>query len=281
MEQVMRSIYSGGVLLNLDVSFWRGMKPLHASDLGLKEREIPGVVMLGTKFVVPKEEVTVFNSMLMKARYQIEKKAFRFPVGDFWFIPTGTQQEIFDFLGDLKEEWAEAMESLISRYDELFERVVRSAPDMEQSLRAARPTAEFIRKRFMFRWFLIELFPSAENQNAYEAYRQEMDSFLSDAFDTLKDGVLTAATEVAAKVEDGTARVSSIRKVKSAVQRFSAMNFFGDSELGDKLNTLVRTLPEEPDDDQTLPVVQAIAEAAGAMNKGTVVTEYKRKVNWG
>ena len=280
MEQAMTSVYKGGVLLHLDVSFWRGMKPLNASDLGLQPAEIPGVVMLGTKFVIPKREVTTFNSIFSKAKYRINQLAFRFPVGDFWFLPNGTQEKIFDVLDTLKLDWDEALDSLLNRYDVLFDEVVRSAPDLEASLKAAKPTLDYVKNRFNFRWFLVELFPSVANRNAYDAYRTEMDNFLNDAFDTLKDSVLTAAIEVVAKVEDGTARVSSINKVRKAVRRFSAMNFFGDSELGNKLETLVKALPPDADD-VTSDDVRAIVNLARTMNKDAVVTEYKRKVNWG
>ena len=104
-------MFKDGNLFDLHVSFWRGRKGLKAEDVGLEEKNIPEIVILGQKMLVPEEELRKFTALESKIRGRIEALTFRFPVGvTSRFVPFTVLKQVIEIAEAGAEEFSTLVE---------------------------------------------------------------------------------------------------------------------------------------------------------------------------
>jgi len=185
----LTNIFLDGILVQVKVCYWSGAKMLTASDLGLKEEELPEAFKLGKKYLVPPEVIRAFRAVESCARRRVEESSFVFPFGNAKFVP---KRKFPSMLKDIKEDrdrYNRLVDDLIDKYGTYRERMIpiyREAaehawtlqktdpatfgieynPEKEKAefvqqfmskIEAAYPPVDSLRQRFSLSWQVYEI----------------------------------------------------------------------------------------------------------------------------
>ncbi len=170
---------SQGVLLFLKLTHWSGQTILKKSDLekmGVDIEKIPdGLVRLGFKYLVPKEEIDKFKSLAGRIRYRVIELSMRYPLApseSVRFVPFSLVPELEDKLSSLKKEWDAKVSDFLGRYDDYRTRLIEKYPHLRDVLEEQVPTMEFISGKFAFSWSYMDAVPlSLKSINRRRAVR--------------------------------------------------------------------------------------------------------------
>ena len=304
-EGVATPMFLDGVLISLNINFWRGRVALDPQDLGLEQ--VPEIFTLGRKWVVPREALEEFQTIYARADWLTDRFAFPFPTKAH-FVPYGVLPAVLKELAELRERFHKATETLLDNYEQYRQQMVDAHPLHADALRRAYITPAALRKRFHFDYLLFEVrLPSemrmrqiglrqaqaeiAGRQEAVGEFRQQwaeqMEQFVDRAVRSLRGSVAEALPAFNARVANGE-EVSGrgLGSIRRAVERFRELNFVGDGEVEAKLRELEGLVPESAKayrDDAAVQaaLAQASAEALAMLRESDVskiTGEYRRRV---
>lgn len=206
------NIFSDGVLVDINVSYWSGAKILTAKDLGLKEEEIAEAFSLGRKMLVPREIIRKFRAIESKARFIVERNSFKFPIGNARFIPKKKFPKVFDALKEYQQEYNALVNTLITNYNSYRKEMIPvyakaaeiafmkqlpsthefSIEDMEKDkydfvynfltrINSHYPDAESLRGKFSLDWDIYEIaLPRMKKGNAESIADNEFKKQIAD-----------------------------------------------------------------------------------------------------
>lgn len=321
-EEAMRystvslNLFNDGLLLQMDVSYWRGMKPLRPEDVGLQSGQIADFMRLGRKRLVPKEEIEKFSSLAGRAHYIVDQRSFPFPLGEIRFIPNRVLDSTVTQLQTLKVEWERCVADFLARYGDMRDSMLTRYPTYAKALEERYPSVGELTDRFEFSWTLFELaVPSdlssrtgevprtlldldgrqARRQafgESLQRYRSEfqgrLDGFLDQVASSLRAQVAETCKAVQERVERGdTINTASVRSVRGMIDRFRDLDFLKDTAMEEDLRRLEASLPTSAEDLRDEAVLSAFGETLNVVLKTAKGTEtitfdgeYRRKVRF-
>jgi len=243
--------FKDGVLCTLHVSRWSGAKKLDASDLGLNPQDIPEFMRLGRKLLIPPEERNVFIQIEQNARNNLERESFPYPVGGARFIPRNRLLQVDQTLRQYKDEYQNAVDSFMSRYQLIRETMLQRYPEHRDKLEPFYPAVFWVQRSFGFSWTVFEIgetgIREGETAEAYAEFRKNLhdqfDKFLGEVVIDLRYQVQETCAKLAQKIVRGDVLTeSSLRSVRGIIEKFDNLNFIGDTRIETELNRLRETL---------------------------------------
>lgn len=149
------TVLTEGVLVQIEISIWPGLKSLSAEDLGLKDAEADKeLYSLGRKRLVEKERLFKFRSMEVEARRFVERHSFMFPIGKARFIPLEALPTVVEELERMAADFNREAEVLAGEYADIRtrmrERWVEALPGIHRRLKT-RENFEKFAERFLRR----------------------------------------------------------------------------------------------------------------------------------
>lgn len=252
---------------------WSGRKRLTRTDLvnrGLNPDELPqDLVNLGTKLLVPRQEILALNRIDQKARLLLHQWSVPFGISGSHFVPKVKLADVEQQLNGLKKEFFDTVDSFISRFEKLKEIIKQNHEDFwEKCLKPYYPTnAESLRSKYKFRWYIFTITSPGElletNSEKLEELKQQMQaevtSFVSEYIEAMRQETIKFCDLLRARVEgkpfgDENESKKFTGKTLTAfakyVDKFKTMNIFGDAEISKmldefKTNFIVSKTPED------------------------------------
>ncbi len=304
-EGAATPLFLDGVLVSLDIHYWRGRVNLEPQDLGLQD--VPDIFSLGRKWVVSKDALEEFGTIYARADWLTDRYAFPFPTKAH-FVPYGVLPVVLKELGELKERFGKATETLMDNYERYRREMVLAHPQYRDALGRAYIAPPQLRRRFSFDYLLFEVrMPSevrlrqlstrqaeaeaAGRQDAGGEFRQQwarqMDEFVDRAVVSLRASVADALTQFNQRAANGEpVSGRGLGSIRRAVERFRELNFVGDDQVEAKLKELESLVPgsaKQYQDDGAAQAAlqQGIASTLALLGEGDVskVTgEYRRRI---
>ena len=237
------TVFTDGVLVDIDVHTWTGERQLKPEDLGLTEKDVSKAFRLGSKTLIPAEIMSQFKHLDYESRKLLTEKGFSFPFGGARFIPKSTMIDFADGMGNLIEKFNAVVEDLISNYDkyklqmrehyvyaanEAYEKVQSKGYDKTKDeyineflsrVDSFYPSAEDIRKRFgmeyhVFQVALPDLSEASYDDIATESQKMRLleDSYKKSLYRKINEFTENIVKELRAKAE------TVIRKVRDNIK---------------------------------------------------------------
>lgn len=291
------NLFDVGTLVNLRIRMWSGRKMLTRADLvrvGYDPDQLPeDIVNLGRKLMVPKTELQALTQIEQKARKALERWSVPFGISSSHFVPAKMLPTVEQQIEALKEEFFKRVDSFISRFDNLVERVKEAHPDFwEKCLKGNYPAnPKALRKRFHFDWYIFKIAgigsieeTTVENVIAGQKIQDERENELrskmqSEVGEFVGEYVTSMRNETVRFCELMTARINgkpfgeeddakkltpkSISCFRNYVDRFQSMNIFGDGEIEKMLSDFRRTFLDSgasPKDFESITVKESVTK---------------------
>jgi len=108
------NIFTDGVLIDLDISYWSGAKHLTEDDLGIEEKS--SAFFLGKKTLVPSAVITYFRKLDSRARALLDQNAFKFPIGNARFITKKRLEKVMTALKEIQNDYDTATREFFVKY---------------------------------------------------------------------------------------------------------------------------------------------------------------------
>lgn len=254
----MSSLFSDGVLLDVKVKSWSFQTSLKAKDLKIKKEDVPEIFSLGRKALFRREVISQFASIRTLVDYYTQKYSFAFPVGGVRYVPYKSLPIVLEHLKQLKQEFTEAVDGFVGKYDEERKAMLLKWKKYAEALVDAYPEPTAIADRFAFDWVIFEIGAAkpmtdkklqkemkeheifiseiAEYQNKL---RNRIDSFLNDAVLSLREEAAKVCKKIVDKIDNQeVVSEKSVNALRDLIDRFSLINFVDDKNLEDTLNDL-------------------------------------------
>ena len=151
-------MFQDGNLFDLHFSFWRGRKGLKAEDVGLEEKNIPEIVILGQKLLIPEEEQRKFRAIESKIRSQVEAITFKFPIGvTARFVPFKVLERVIEIAKAGEIEFSAIVENFLADYDRIRAEMLEKYPDLRAALEPHYPDKSTLRSKYAFTWHIYQI----------------------------------------------------------------------------------------------------------------------------
>ena len=301
---LVEKVFSDGVLVDVNVSFWTAKNRNTAEDLNMEpvqKENIPEFVIgLGTKRLIEHEQVLAWQRIAMKAWGLVERYSFDFPVGRGRFVPAKALPEIETQLEALRLEFNQVVVTFLNQYEALRDEMLAKYPDHRERLQGLYPEKSDLARRFSFSWsvFNVRLPKQMRLQTADRAtmarYEKEIntrvESFLEDSIKVLRARVSETCGTLAERIKKGEViSEPSLNKIRKLVEQFRMLNFTGDRGIEQMLEALKsdtlngRTAEELRDDAAALSgfgsALNTVAQTAGDISDVSTITgEYRRRI---
>ena len=307
------SLFDDGVLIDLEISYWRGGKALCPQDINLSPEELPAIFSLGRKLLVPKSTIKTFRNLENKSRYALDNMSFSFPLGGGNFVPYSSLPLVVRALDDIESQFAKASTNFLNNYDKYRAEIIATYSDHQEALERGVPDAEALARRFKYHYSLYEValprklkvramtrqkairvasarlkvLEQAET-TAKAKLETQLDGFLNTAALKLRDGVTQVVKKIQEKITNGEiVTKTTTDSLRRAIEQFRSLNFMGDNEVEDELARLERTIPDSAEEYRKEEVARefdsALVQTMAAINVSdlTKVTgEYRRKIRY-
>lgn len=267
---MFENIFEKGYLVDLHIRRWSFQVQLDPADLGFSREDVPEEMVLGRKYLLPREEADKFRRTEMNARSMVKARSFNFPIGNLSFVPVKLLGEVQQELETYKLEYEGLAEDLLKRYDEL---VVGAEPRFRKAaqqlwkksgktlseeefvssflerIEVALPGHKALRSKFEFVYnFLTVSLPgengllavNAETAAYYQrGAEKQIGRFLEEVVKELREKTYDICTHVAEMIGEGkVVSENTMQSLRDFVDRFRKLNFVGDQEISKQLKEL-------------------------------------------
>lgn len=148
-------------LVQIDISIWSGRKKLRPEDIILGDGgALPPetVASLGSKKVIGREPLKVFETLKKKAQRLPEEIGVRFLSG--YAVPVERAQEVSDHLKSVKEEFEGARKEFLRNYRNLVDEWIGENPSFAEAIRKAVPSVEKVGRTIDFQFAIFKVTPA-------------------------------------------------------------------------------------------------------------------------
>jgi hypothetical protein len=276
-------IFQAGMLCDVHIGYWTGLKKLHAEDLGLKSSNVPDdLISLGRKRLLPVDALSEFKAIDSAARRLIKPpNGFRFfATASAHFIPKNKLTEVNEKLTALKndrfipklmefqDEYPAQRRKMMKKWLGYLTKLAKRKRLEDEFIEHALgiidsyyPSQDEVIKQFTFYWDFYRIgfagkdsFPvEAENEETRreivrkyeEGYNMRVQSFLEDIVLSFRSAAAELCEKWSEDIAGGTQiHHKRLKELREFIHRFKSMNFIGDRILHDKLESLEKVLPE-------------------------------------
>jgi len=259
-----------GVLINVNIRFWRAQKKLNAEDIGLNRDDVnTRLISLGHKKLLPREALANLALIESRAHALVESNTFPFLNGLGHFLPNTKLQEVTGKLSEIEELFNIATAEFLRQYRQLREQASREWRETARKLavdpvklvatiEAAFPDPDRMRRYFSFDMHLFEikvperlgldLVTLADQQNIIKAREQAaqeasnkissgVNSFIADCVATMRQETSKLCEEMLESMKTGKTGVhqKTLNRLLNFIDHFKQLNFAGDQELNSVL----------------------------------------------
>ena len=249
MVRVGGTMFKDGVLVDLHIGFWRAHKSLDPIDLKMRREDIPDIFKLGTKLLMPQEELKKFNNLEHKARKRLEALSFPFFVGTTCrFVPLKSLQQVVEDLKKAKVEFEYLVSHMIDNYRDNREKMLIQYHDIRESLEPFYPTITALYNKYYFKWNVFEIGEiteacASELKEEYDNFKrklsEEFNIFLESSVKELRSEVSSTCVKLLKRIENGEIiKDQTINSVRNVIDRFEKLNFVGDLKVSQSLEML-------------------------------------------
>lgn len=261
-----------GAVFMLDISIWGGRKKLKPEDIGMSQDEVNEKIMsLGSKYLVPKEEIQALHTMRARAYKIIDDSSIDIGVGKL--VPSDKMEEVRRRLGELRDQFNEKIEYIRDEYPRMRADMMslwnqeaiavsetRRNPDLVFKImgnieRAFPEKWEAVAGKFGFSWW--------ESNKLDDVARQ----FVELAVEKVAIQISEFCNSIGNKVKDSGLHGNSLAAIQRWVDVFRDSVKVFESEL---LNSVLDTLEGQVSSAQESPGAfrAAMAALSEAVNDG-------------
>ena len=206
--------------LNLDVNIWTARKKLTPSDFGGAELPPEELASLGSKKICNPQELRIFGTLKARAVNLLDRTGVRFLGG--WAIPEDKADEIVAELTAIRDDFLNAKEQFLNRYDEAVRDWILQHPGWENLIGSSTVSADCVRSRIGFKWQLFKLLPPTD-----AAVHQGLHDEVNELGGTLFGEVAKAATDTWHRCLEGKDKVThkALSPLRSIHAKLSGLSF--------------------------------------------------------
>lgn len=232
------------VVVNLDIHIWTARKKLVPLDLGGAELPPEDLASLGSKRVCNPEDLRSFGTLKARAVNLLERNGIRFLSG--WAVPDTRINEIMRELAVTRDEFNEAKESFLQRYDQSVRDWIAKHPQWGSIIAGSIVSEEYVRSKLDFRW---QVFQVAQPKTVDPT--QNLDNLKNDIDqlgDTLFDEIAKAASEAWLRCYAGKTEITrkALSPLKSIYDKLMGLTFVEPrvAPVAELLDTALRSIPK-------------------------------------
>jgi hypothetical protein len=143
MSNLWESLFLTGKVVKLDCSVWSGRKKLRPEEIGFDNGDLNrDLINLGSKWLIPKEEITKLSNIRAEANREIENSSFQCPVGSL--IPNNRLEKLNNKLTELRNNFADQVADVERRYPELRQQMLNAWNAEAVSMAARKNNPDFV-----------------------------------------------------------------------------------------------------------------------------------------
>lgn len=302
MNPLLQSLTREGVLINVSVRYWRAHKKLRAEDLGLEPDKVSDrLISLGHKRLLPKEATAALALVESRAHALVEANTFPFLNGLAHFVPNAKLGEVTGKLKALETEFWQAKQQFVSEYRTLRDAALDEWRTMADKLsddpahvvaaiEAAFPPTPALERKFGFDTQLFQIavperlgldvlsigdqenLINARQQAAREAaakIRSQTESFLAECVTSLRGQTATLCGDMLQSIRAGETGVhqKTLNRLIRFIDQFKQMNFVGDTQMEQQLETVRRELLTRSAEDYRQGGATAVATLESGLSR--------------
>jgi len=276
-SQLLSVLTRAGILLNVQVRYWRGCKRLRPEDLGLQHDQVSDrLISLGHKRLLPKDALSELALIEGRAHALVEQNTFPFLNGLGHFLPNAKLEEVTGKLKELEADFWQARHHFQDRYGvlriqaaeewrALAPKLTRKVDTFVAAIEASFPLPQHLHPHFGFHWTMfqvalpealgVELLELGDQQAVMQArheaareaslkLRRETDQFIAECVATLREQTATLCEDMLQSIRTSETGVhqKTLNRLVRFIDQFKAMNFAGDTVLEAQLETVRREL---------------------------------------
>lgn len=232
------------VVVNLDIHIWTARKKLSPMDLGGAELPPEDLASLGSKRICNPEDLRAFGTLKARAVSLLDRNGIRFLSG--WAVPDSRLDAIAAELVNIRDEFNEAKELFLQRYDSSVQDWIAKHPQWGGIIAGSTVSEEYVRSRLGFRWQLFQV-----RQPATIAPGQTPDDLSHDIGrlgDTLFEEVAKAASEAWQRCYAGKTEITrkALSPIKAIHDKLMGLRFVEPrvAPVAELLDTAFRSIPK-------------------------------------
>jgi len=250
------NLFQLGCLFVIRASYWSCRVSNEPADLELSPERIDAqaIASFGTKDLIdPEHGRKIFQTIEKKARHLLARHSRPFATAGAHFVPWQHAAELVDQLEQIKAEFDQAAETFVQQYPQLRATWQATHPEVPD---AAYPPVWELRRKFALSWHTFkvsgvseaEALEDVETELARRQVRAEQldqmkRSLQSECQQFVEQYVLGFRQEVSEFCDQviaqrGQVHGKTLNAIRDRVDRFHAMNVFGDGDAAGRLTQL-------------------------------------------
>jgi len=225
----------------LDVNIWSARKKLTPSDFGGTELPPEELASLGSKKICNPEDLKIFATLKSRAVNMLDQCGVRFLGG--WGIPEDSSEEIVKNLIEIREEFFNAKEQFLSRYNEIIIDWVGQYPEWEKLIGDSTVGVDYVQSRIGFKWQMFKILPPTSSDEVHMGLQEEIESL----GETLYGEVAKAAKDAWHRCYAGKDKVThkALSPLRTIHQKLKGLSFVEPRVIPviDLLSTAFKQIP--------------------------------------
>ena len=261
------SIWVSGILLDLNIFWWKGYIQLTATDIDKQQDEIPDIYRLGKKRMLKSDVFVPFQTLESQARVELNNSSYNFIVDKVRFIPYNQLDEVINMFNVIKEEFDLNRDLFVSSYEQNKSEFLNKYPDVAEKIIGNYPKIQDLYYKFDFSWKMLELslprdvstialseqrkgFLVEQYAKGRENLNSQLDDWVLQVSRQMRKTIITTCENMQKTLLDGNIiRPSTLSKARETIERVKEMNFIGDEEIDNILTQFEKQLPGSLDRD--------------------------------
>ena len=227
-------LWDKGVLIHVRSGVWSMEARLAAEDIGITG-DVPDFVTLGYKKLFDKSIRNEFSRIVSNARTALQRYGFNFLLVGSHYVPKEAAPELVPVLQKCREEFYNAVDRFIERYEERRETFLTQYESWRDSLEPHYPDESTVREKFYFDVYSYTIMSTP----SYVSFDGLLDSLNEDVYldwatgtaNGLRKEARGVADSLTTAISDGTLDGRRMRRVRTLVERIATMELSEDIRL--------------------------------------------------
>lgn len=231
------------LVVNLDVHIWSARRKLQPLDLGNADLPPEELASLGSKRICNPEELKNFATLKARATSLLERNGIRFLNG--WAIPEAHMDEINNELSIIRDEFNQAKNAFLLRYEESVQEWIAKHPDWGDIIANSVVSEDYVRSRMDFRWQMFRV--ASPHETDPGAMRDNLTDDVRNLGGTLFEEIAKTATETWQRCYAGKTEITrkALSPLKSIYDKLMGLSFIEPriSPVAELIGTAFANIP--------------------------------------